>query len=194
MAQTQKASNVRPDNTVEAQGKSPIINVPQPGTVTPFDGIHFEGLGRLSEFPKATGDGSSTDAPVGEHVVVLIDYLLAPNRTSFTKGQVVQLSQVVRGYADPKVSDDEKRAELRRLFEIGALRLATEDEKGMDRVEVNAATETPEVRAEREKRIAAEARIKELEAKLGVNAGADGSAPEDTEGRKGKDEDDEGFN
>ena len=153
----------------------------EPGKGAAWEKYSFAGLGKLGEFPKEIMDMNEGH---GEKVVVIVDFLSA-NEQKLRKGDIVRLSRVIQGYADPDVSDDEKRAEIRRLFDAGAIRLATREEETMSHIDLNMLTETAEVRAERDKRIASEQKLKEYEARFGP------LDEEAVEGQESSDDDDD---
>jgi len=78
------------------------------------------------------------------------------------KGQVVRVSRLVSDY---DVNDDTRAAVLR-LLNNDSIRKATREEIAAGSANVTHASESPEVREEREKRMAVEAELEEMRKQL----------------------------
>lgn len=96
----------------------------------------------------------------GDRVVVLSDYVSGPNGSGFVRGNVRFLSLFFAGWGDKELLPV-VRKNAARLFELGAIRLATDDEAKLSQVDVTPSSETSDVQKERDARIRAE---RELEA------------------------------
>ena len=139
-----------------------------PGTVTEQsrrDSIVIGGLGNLYDEPKTNDNASSAiGADVkgeGDRVVVLVDYVSAPNGGGFVKGSVRFISLFVEAWGD-ETKADAHRKQLRRLFDTGSIRLATSEEAAKSQIEVTSMSETSDVQNEREARIRAERETESL--------------------------------
>lgn len=185
----QKDRNKSPlnDKMLEAEGQSAIMG-PPPGTANRVD-IELEELGKLSEFPTPM-HGVHPEEGTGEYVVVLADYLSGSGENSFVKGAVRRLSNIIEGYDDPSIDRDVIKGRIKRFFDMKAIRIATKEEAGQDRVEVTLESESETVQNERNRRIAAENENAILRERLGMateaqaaaspNAGASGAAQQAT--------------
>jgi hypothetical protein len=154
------------DETMRKVVGGSTMKGPTPGA-SRFKGIVFEGLGTIDEFP--TERAEDNEQGTGESCVVLSDVLTVgagDGAMSYVQGHVRRLSKLVSGYADPEIPRDVVKANIRRLFELGAIRLATREEATQDRIEVNLAHETETLQDERAKRVAAEMENAELRAQL----------------------------
>lgn len=149
-----------------------------PGSLLQNKGVHLEGLGHLSDFP--TDPDVNQREGFGEHCVVLSDVLTGADGESYFKGDVKRLSLLVSGYGSKELPKDHVKAQIRRMFELRAVRLATDEEIAAGKVDISFQGESHEVQDERAKRIAAEKRVKELEAQIGT-ASADLVVPEKTD-------------
>lgn len=144
----------------EAEGEA-IKTSDAPGSSL-HKGVQLEGLGNLEDFPL---DGDDDTEGVGEHCVVL-SHVLTGAHEVFSQGDVKRLSLLIGGYKTEGIPVDYVKSQIRRLFELGAIRLATADEATMGHIKVSFENETHQVQDERAKRVTAEKRIAELEAQL----------------------------
>jgi hypothetical protein len=123
----------------------------------PSQGVILEGLGNLGVPTEET----PADDPLGgegEYVVVLHEYVAGSTR-GYGKGEVRRISNLLSGYGNPDRLG-ETRANAKRLFDLGAIRLATSDEQGKGHVEVG--LESDELAQERMKRISLERELEDL--------------------------------
>lgn len=171
MASKEKEPEVSPMNASMRKLEDNIVQGVAPGTGMKKVSVHLEGLGYLDDFPtqRDTDGGEGT----GDKCVVLHDFVSGAGGIGYDQGQIVRLSKLINGYDDENVHRDVIKVAARRLLESGAIRLATDEEVDLDRIEIYEANETPQVRAEREKRIAAETENRELKAKLGMDIDPD---------------------
>lgn len=137
----------------KATGATPVQG-DAPGTSNMAD-ISLEDLGKLSDFPNPPHAAQNPDDGTGEYVVVLADYLSGADEYTFTKGHVRRLSLIIQDY-DKEPNRDIIKGRIKRFFEIKAIRLASPEEKGQDRVAVTVESESKSVTEERNKRIMVE--------------------------------------
>lgn len=175
------------DKMLEADGDSAIVG-PPPGTANRAD-IELEDLGKLSEFPTPMHSVHPEEG-TGEYVVVLADFLSGSGENTFVKGDVRRLSNIIQGYDDPRTDREVIKGRIKRFFDMKAIRLATAEEAGRDKVQVTLESESESVQNERNRRIAAENENRILRERLGLaseaqaaaspNAGASGQAQQAT--------------
>lgn len=134
-------------------------SAPEIGTLLPRTKI--EGLGYLEDF-ETNVNKMRTTGDKGQAFVVLVDSLATPDQEGRVKGQIIHLVDLDPDFDKPKRDKNETAKIVRRLLELNAIRLADSEEATKDRVEVTESNETPEVRAERQKRIELENEIKAL--------------------------------
>lgn len=162
------------DNTkVKAEGEAAFVGDGPGASLQKTSGLQFEGLGNLEDFPTDVNSLDSTEG-AGEWCVVVVDMVSGANGVGFVQGDVRRLSKFITGYTDRDFDRNIVKASVRRLFDFGAIRLATDEEielapRNGGRVKI-VPNEAPEVSDERAKRIAAEKENKELREAL-ANAG-----------------------
>ena len=161
-----KSSSVN-EKMFEVAGSTSIGEADAPGTSNGGD-IHFEELGRLSDFPSVMVNDNPIEG-TGEWCVVLADYLSgAGEEDHFGKGHVRRISRLVPGYSDTEVDRGLVKGRIRRLLETKAIRLATRDEVGNDKVIVTLDSERDDMHNERQRRINAEQENTLLRERLGL--------------------------
>lgn len=158
------------------------IDGDRPGSTTPNLDVSFEDLGKLSEFPSLDARDNPEDG-TGEWCVVLSDYLSGSGDDDhFQKGHVRRLSRIVTGYADSvgangevvpaEPNRDKVRSALKRLFTLGAIRKASRNEIGQDKIDVTYESESASTQAERIRRQQVEEENAILRERLGLAADA----------------------
>lgn len=166
MAKPERKKSPINESMLEVEGTTSIGDALPPGSSIPTD-IDFEGLGRLTDFPDDPEAATHTDGS-GEYVVVLTDYLTgAGEHDYFSKGHVRRISRVIPGYGD-KNQEELVKGRIKRLLGLKAIRLATTEEQGQDKVEVTLESESETVTAERNRRIAVEQENAILRQRLGL--------------------------
>lgn len=120
----------------------------------------IEGLGDINKPSKVIEE---VEEGQGEHVVCLHTLV-----KGFVQGRVLRISKLLPKPLDSKDEMDKEvnRREAKRLFALGAIRLATSDEIEFDFVQVTPEAETPESQRLRDRAIRAEKQLKELQAKI----------------------------
>lgn len=157
-------------NMYKADGATPVQGE-APGTSNKGD-IHFEDLGKLSEFPTPPHSTANPEEGTGEYVVVLCDFLSgAGEHDTFLKGHVRRLSRIIPDYGTEE-DRDIIRGRVKRLFDNKAIRLAAPEEKGKDMVAVSVESESESVTAERNRRILLQNENEVLRQKLAEALGA----------------------
>lgn len=123
----------------------------------PSDGVFIEGLGDISEAKSPVADDNGS----GPYVVVT-SHIVSGHTESFGQGRVVRLSHLIRDY-DNAENAEQVKADIRRFLDLGAIRLATSEEEGQYSVEI--VPENDALRIERNKRIALENQLNQLQGK-----------------------------
>lgn len=165
----------------KANGATPVQGE-APGTANKGD-IHFEELGRLADFPNPPHASVGPEEGVGEYVVVLTDYLSgAGPHDTYLKGHVRRLSRIIPFYVE-EPNRDVIKGRIKRLFDDRAIRLATKDEWGQNRVTVTVESESASVTAERNKRILLESENEVLREQLANSMAARQDATPATAGQ-----------
>jgi hypothetical protein len=136
------------------------IKGPHPGASIKKNDMTFEDLGDLMTFEEPKPDKEAEGR--GEFMTVLSDYLSGADGMPHYKGEVVRLSKLVTNYAP----DDATRASVLRLLNIDAIRKATRQEIAAGVANVTLESESPEVRKERQLRMAAEAELAQFKAQM----------------------------
>lgn len=176
---------------VELKEGENFIKGPPPGSSIANVDYTFEQLGDLMQFQPTTEKEVSEGS--GEWMTVLADYVSGAKGQPLFKGQVRRLSNFVTDYA---VNDDTKAAVLR-LIQLGAIRKSLREEIAAGVAHITPESESPEVRAERAKRMIAEDRLAALERQMSVAPSVTTDVPVDqtvvtTETAPPKDEDEWG--
>lgn len=118
-------------------------------------GIILEGLGSLSESDAQGLIAEDINSGDGDYVVVLHDVVTGVDKP-YVKGQVRRLSHFIKDFVD-ETKASVNRVAAKRLFDLGSIRLATQEEKGQDIVNVDGETEA--LIKERMRRIQAEQQL-----------------------------------
>jgi hypothetical protein len=137
------------------------------------EAVSLEGIGDISEGPK---QDTIPAEGVGQHVVILSDVVSGP-MGGFTRGMVTRISNLVPGFTDKDRDEEAVKAECRRLLHNKAIRIATSEEAQHTFVDLSPQSETPHVAEERNRRIASDKRVQELEAEIRKMKGEDQIAP-----------------
>lgn len=172
----EKTTGVQQVNEVAVDGtfNSPV-NVRQnqmgalPGTVNEVSrrkSLVLAGLGDVHADQAAPPIANGADIEgEGDRVVVIVDYVSGPGGVGFMKGNVRYLSLFFESWGDEKFMPL-IRSGASRLFELDAIRLATEDEATMSQIDVTPSSETSDVQKERDARIRAERELNSLRMQL----------------------------
>lgn len=173
-----------PKGMVELKDGGNKIKGDRPGSSIANTDYTFEELGDLMTFVPKTAEQQEEGS--GEWMTVLADYVSGAGGQPLFKGQVKRLSQFVTNYGP----DDTTRAAVLRLLQMEAIRKSTREEAGAGIANITMESESPEVKAERAKRMIAEDRLAALEKQIAegqVSVAIPSIAPPTDPNKAGKD-------